>query len=129
MNGEKNTALKILITDDNTSVRDSLADILSDEGFEVSQAKSFSEGIAQANENNFDIALIDLKLPDGDGAELGQELVKINPGISVIIITGYVDTAENEHKKSDFIYIFKPIDIPYLLKTLKNIRGKSEEGS
>ena len=57
---------------------------------------------------------------------LGREIIENNQETAVIIITGYVDTAENSHKKGDFIYIFKPIDIPYLLKVLRDKTVKSD---
>lgn len=120
----------ILIIDDEAGIRDSLCSILNDEGYSVEAVENGKQAITICEKMQFDVALIDINLPDIKGTELLAKLKQISPKMVRIIITGY-PTIENAVKavneKSDG-YILKPFNIPELLETIKRLLAeKSNE--
>src|SRR5271165_5309992 len=86
---------KLLIVDDELSVRDSLAKWFAEEGYEVATAENANEALTRVAETAFDVALVDIKMRGTDGIELQRRLHEIYPDMLVIIMTGYasVETA------------------------------------
>ena len=120
----------ILIIDDEAGIRASLCSILDDEGYSVEAVENGKQAITTCEKMQFDVALIDINLPDIKGTELLAKLKQISPKMVRIIITGY-PTIENAVKavneKSDG-YILKPFNIPELLETIKRLLAeKSNE--
>jgi DNA-binding NtrC family response regulator len=113
----------ILIIDDEVGIRASLSSILEDEGYSVEAVENGKQAIKICEKMQFDVALIDINLPDIKGTELLAKLKQISPKMVRIIITGY-PTIENAVKavneKSDG-YILKPFNIPELLQTIKKL--------
>jgi DNA-binding NtrC family response regulator len=113
----------ILIIDDEAGIRDSLLSILVEEGYSVEAVENGKQAIKICEKMNFDVALIDINLPDIKGTELLAKLKQISPKIVRIIITGH-PSIENAVKavneKSDG-YILKPFKIPELLETIKRL--------
>ncbi|HLI63880.1 MAG TPA: sigma-54 dependent transcriptional regulator [Terriglobales bacterium] len=103
---------KLLIVDDELSVRDSLAKWFSEDGYEVAAAESASEALTRIAEQGFDVALVDIKMRGTDGIELQRRLHEICPEMLVIIMTGYasVDTAVTALKNGAYDYVTKPLD-------------------
>ena len=103
---------KILIVDDETVVRDSLDRLFADEGFETRPAASGREALERLTPGEFDLALIDIRMPGMDGMELQERLHQADPELMVVIMTGYatVETAVQALKKGAWDYIVKPID-------------------
>jgi len=103
---------KLLIVDDELSVRDSLAKWFSEEGYEVATAESASEALTRVAEQTFDVALVDIKMRGTDGIELQRRLHEIYPDMLVIIMTGYasVETAIAALKNGAYDYVNKPLD-------------------
>ena len=86
---------KILLVDDETNIRTSLADILEKLGYEVIQAANGQEAIEKARRQNPDLVLLDTKMPDMDGFEVCRQIKKIEGlTIKVIIYTGYIDAVD-----------------------------------
>jgi len=86
---------KILLADDETNIRTSLADILEKLGYEVIQAANGQEAIEKARRQNPDLVLLDTKMPDMDGFEVCRQIKKIEGlTIKVIIYTGYIDAVD-----------------------------------
>ncbi len=113
---------KILIVDDELVVRDSLAKWFTSEGYSarpVASARDALEIIAQAE---FDIALLDIKMPGMDGMELQARLREADPDLTVVIMTGYasVDTAVQALKHGAYDYITKPVDPDELSHLVSN---------
>ncbi len=79
----------LLIVDDERSVRDSLSRWFADAGYEVGAAESAAEALTRLAERKWDIALVDIKMPDTDGIELQRKLKEADPDLTVIIMTGY----------------------------------------
>jgi DNA-binding NtrC family response regulator len=101
----------ILVVDDETVMRESLAAWLAEDGYAVDTAASGHEAITKAGEKDYAIYFIDLKMPPGiDGLETMMEIRKLRPEGSVIIMTAYatVDTAITAMKEGAQEYIVKP---------------------
>jgi len=103
---------KLLIVDDELSVRDSLAKWFGEEGYEVGTADSANEALTRVAVNTYDVALVDIKMRGTDGIELQRRLHEICPDMLVIIMTGYasVETAVAALKNGAYDYINKPLD-------------------
>jgi len=109
---ETKTKGKILIVDDETVVRDSLGKWFSSEGYQARPVASAREALESITDTEYDVALIDIKMPGMDGMELQSRLREADPDLSVIIMTGYasVETAVQALKHGAYDYITKPID-------------------
>jgi two-component system, NtrC family, response regulator HydG len=109
---EKKTKGKILIVDDETVVRDSLGKWFSSEGYQARPVASAREALESIQNTEFDVALLDIKMPGMDGMELQSRLKEADPELTVIIMTGYasVETAVQALKLGAYDYITKPID-------------------
>ena len=102
---------KILIIDDDLDLCTLLGRFLSKNGFEVDMAHSGAKGIAKFSEKKFDAVICDYRLGDMEGIKVLTALRKDNPGVKVIMITGYSDikTAVEVIKLGAFDYIVKPL--------------------
>ena len=103
---------RILIVDDELVVRDSLGKWFTSEGYTAKPAGSAREALDVIQHSDFDIALIDIKMPGMDGMELQSRLKEADPDLTVVIMTGYasVDTAVQALKQGAYDYITKPVD-------------------
>ena len=84
----------ILVVEDEDIIRTSLREFLSEEGYEVGVAASVASALHQARQRDFDVAICDVQLPDGDGLVLLRRLQQLNPNISGLMISAYA-TVEN----------------------------------
>ncbi|MBN1694504.1 sigma-54-dependent Fis family transcriptional regulator [candidate division WOR-3 bacterium] len=114
--------LNILIVEDEVNQRKLLKKILSKEGYTVEEAGNGVEGIDLFFRGNFDLVLLDRKLPDKEGVEVLRDIKKINPIIPVIIITAFANVANavEAMKEGAFHYLTKPIDPEELILIIKN---------
>jgi DNA-binding NtrC family response regulator len=103
---------RILIVDDELVVRDSLGKWFTSEGYTAKPAGSAREALEIIQQTEFDIALLDIKMPGMDGMELQSRLREADPDLTVVIMTGYasVDTAVQALKQGAYDYITKPVD-------------------
>ena len=103
---------RILIVDDERSVRDSLNGWFHKDGYEVRTAANATEALQTLQDESFDVALLDIKMPGMDGMELQARIHEINPKLAIIMITAFatVDTAVQALKQGAFDYVTKPID-------------------
>ena len=95
--------------------------ILEDEGYTVDLAASGKEGIQKSRETSYNIALLDIRLPDMEGVQLLKLMKPAVPRTRKIMVTGYPSTQnaiEALNKNAD-AYLIKPVDIEKLLKTIK----------
>jgi DNA-binding NtrC family response regulator len=118
---------KILVIDDERSIRNTLKDILEYEKYEVDLAEDGIKGIEQVKNAEYDIVLCDIKMPGMDGIEVLVHLTEIAPDTPVVMISGHgnIDTAVDSIKKGAFDYIEKPLDLNRLLITIRNAMDKS----
>ncbi len=121
----------ILIVDDDKTIRDTSAAILEQEGYDVDTAESGAEAIEKSKKKFFDLALVDVRLPDMYGTELLNAMRETTPKMAKIILTGYPSmqnaiTAVNEGADA---YLLKPVNLEDLLKSIKKNLQKREEAA
>ena len=118
---------KILVIDDERSIRNTLKDILEYEKYQVDLAEDGQQGIELIRKNEYDTVLCDIKMPGMDGIEVLQKIQILVPDVPVIMISGHgnIDTAVESIKKGAFDYIEKPLDLNRLLITIRNAMDKS----
>ena len=118
---------KILVIDDEKSIRKTLQEILEYEKYEVDLAEDGIEGLKMIQNCKYDIVLCDIKMPKIDGIEVLEKIISYTSDTQVIMISGHgnIDTAVEAIKKGAFDYIEKPIDLNRLLITIRNASDKS----
>jgi len=123
---------KILIADDEETIRLLLTRFLSKEGYEVYQAIDGFDALDKIKNHYYDMAILDLKMPGINGMEVITKAKKINKDLAIIVITGYatLETAKAAIKQGCFEYITKPFDMEDVIAIVKrafNLRQLAEE--
>jgi two-component system nitrogen regulation response regulator NtrX len=118
---------KILIIDDEKSIRKTLREILEYEKYQVDEATEGMEGIALLQKEKYDVILCDIKMPKMDGIEVLDKITQSYGDIPVVMISGHgtIETAVEAVKKGAFDFIAKPLDLNRLLVTIRNAMDKS----
>ena len=119
---------RILVVDDDESIRKTLEAILKDEGYCVDSAEYGKQAIEKTHCGCYDLALIDIRLPDMEGTELLTKMKDTTPKMRKIIITGYPslqNTVEALNKGAN-AYIVKSFDVKEVLKTIREQLDKQE---
>ncbi len=118
---------RILVIDDERSIRNTLKDILEYEKYEVDLAEDGNKAIEKIRTAEYDIVLCDIKMPGLDGIEVLERMNMLTPDTPVVMISGHgnIDTAVESIKKGAFDYIEKPLDLNRLLITIRNAMDKS----
>ena len=119
-------ATKILIIDDEKSIRYTLREILEYEKYEVDEAENGKIGLEALIKNSYDIVLCDIKMPEMDGLEVLKKAIKMGIDTQIIMISahGTIDTAVEATKIGAFDFIQKPPDLNRLLLTIRNALDK-----
>jgi len=117
---------KILVVDDERSIRNTLRDILEYEGYKVDDAENGIEGLKLVNSKKYDLILLDIKMAGMDGIETLEHIMKVSD-TPVVMISGHgtIETAVEAIKKGAYDYIAKPLDLNRLLVTIRNAVDKS----
>jgi DNA-binding NtrC family response regulator len=120
---------RILIVDDDESIRKVLKTILEEEGYWVDTAANGKEAIRKSHRKFYNLALIDIRLPDMEGTKLLKRIKETVPKMRKIIITGYpsIQNAIEAVNQGADGYIVKPFDMPNVLATIKEQLKKQEE--
>ena len=118
---------KILVIDDERSIRNTLKDILGFEGYSVEVAENGLTGLELVKMTDFDIILCDIKMPEMDGIEVLEKILELKPETTVVMISGHgnIDTAVEAIKKGAYDFIVKPLDLNRLLITIRNAGDKT----
>lgn len=118
---------KILIIDDERSIRKALREILEFEKYEVDEAEDGKSGFEKAKTGTFDVIFSDIKMPQMDGMELLDKLMDEGVESQVIMISGHADikTAVDALKTGAYDFIEKPLDLNRTLVTVRNALDKS----
>jgi len=125
---------RILVVDDDENIRNTMKTILEDEGYIVDLAATGSEAIQKTKQTAYNIALLDIRLPDMEGVELLKLIKDTVPRTRKIMVTGYpsMQNAISALNKSADAYLIKPIDIENFLNIIKEqlqLREKEKEFS
>ncbi len=117
---------KILIVDDERSIRRTLKDILEMEKYQVDEAEDGLSCMVKVKQEKYDVIILDIKMPKMDGMDAMERLSDICPDVPVIMISGHgdIDTAVEAVKKGAFDFIAKPPDLNRLLITVRNAMDK-----
>ncbi len=112
---------RILVVDDDETIRTTMKVILQDEGYIVDLAATGKEAIQKTQEETYNIALLDIRLPDMEGVELLKMLKDGVPRTRKIMVTGYpsMQNAISALNKNADAYLLKPVDVEKLLATVK----------
>ncbi len=118
---------KILLIDDEASIRQTLKEILEYEKYEIEEASNGAEGLKKIESQHFDLVLCDVKMPKMDGLELLNAVYEKSFDIPFIMISahGTIDTAVEATKKGAFDFISKPPDLNRLLVSVRNALDRS----
>ncbi len=117
---------KILIVDDEKAIRRTLKEILEYEKYEIEEAEDGEIGLEKIEKNNYDVIILDVKMPKKDGIEVLTEMQQKGIDTPVIVLSGHgnIETAVEAVKKGAFDYIPKPPDLNRLLITVRNAMDK-----
>jgi DNA-binding NtrC family response regulator len=112
---------RILVVDDDETIRRTMKAILEDEGYLVDLAGTGKEAIQKTRENTYNVALLDIRLPDIEGVELLKLMKDGVPRTRKIMVTGYpsLQNAIGALNKNADVYLLKPVDVEKLLDTVK----------
>ena len=122
---------RILVIDDEESVRKSLAFVLEDEGYMVDVAENGQEAIKKSKANLYNLALVDIRLPDMDGISLLSQMRETVPEMVKIVVTGYpsLDNSIGAVNNGANGYIIKPYSVEHLLRTINDHLQKQHEAA
>jgi len=119
---------RILVVDDDENIRKVVIAILEDEGYTVESVGTAKEAIEKSKRKFYNIALIDIRLPDMEGIELLTEIRETTPRMRKVIVTGYptLQNAVEAVNKGADAYIVKPFDVKKVLKTIEDQLNKQQ---
>ena len=120
--------MRILVIDDERPIRNSMKEILSDEGYEVDVAENGAAAVEMTDKERYDVIFCDIKMPGMDGLEVLDKLGEAGVESSVIMISGHgdIDTAVECIRKGAYDFIQKPLDLNRILITVKNATDKTK---
>jgi CheY-like chemotaxis protein len=116
---------RILIVDDDPSIRYMLSRILQDEGYEAVSAANGCEGLKIAAAQEVGLVLLDLKMPGMNGQETLHELALLRPGLPVIIMTAYPGQQSEGPLAGFSALLQKPLDFPMLLEAIRKLLAQA----
>ena len=121
--------VRILIVDDDENIRKVLLAILEDKGYTVESAGTAREAVEKSKRKFYNLALIDIRLPDMEGIELLTKMRDTTPKMRKVIITGYptLQNAVDAVNKGADAYIVKPFDVEKVLDTIDHQLRKQQE--
>jgi DNA-binding NtrC family response regulator len=112
---------RILIVDDDKGITGSLSMLLESEGYRTDVAHTVKEATEKSYHNDYNLAILDIKLPDGEGTSLLKMLRQTSPKTMKIMLTGYpvLENAVNSLNDGADAYFIKPVDLDKLLQMIK----------
>ena len=114
---EREIGVSLLIVDDNDPMRERLARAFDDRGFDVRTAIDYEDALRVARKDSPEMAVIDMRMPGGNGMDLLRELLRLDPNTKVVVLTGYgsIATAVDAIKLGAVNYLQKPADADEIL--------------
>ncbi len=112
----------ILIVDDDVSICQILRRILESENYQIQEAHSGSEALSLFLENEFDLVLLDLQMPDKNGIDVAREMIAQNPLVPIVLMSAYgtISRAVEATKMGVYDFLEKPLDRDRILVTVRN---------
>jgi len=119
----------MLVVDDDKAILRGLVSILQSKGYEADTAESGKEAISRSKAKTYNLALLDIKLPDMEGTELLVDLGKVNPSMMKIVVTGYasLDNAVDSVNFGADAFLMKPVSPEKLLETVAEKLKEQED--
>jgi len=119
----------ILVVDDQFADRETLKGILEDKGYRVATAQDGAEAIEMVRSKHYDIIFLDVRLPGMDGVETFEQVKKIDPQATVIMMTGYTeeDLVKRAITQGAYTCIYKPFDMENVISLVEDITKKRKE--
>jgi DNA-binding NtrC family response regulator len=121
------TKKKVLVVDDDTSVRESLGKVLGDAGYEVLLATDGLEARERLDSDPVDLLLLDINLPRQNGWDTFERITSQDPTIPIIIVTGQPDQYPTALAAGVGALMEKPVDVPQLLQTIEELLVEPRE--
>ena len=123
-----NAGARILVIDDDTPIRETLSLALETAGFKVDTAKNGKEAIAKSQENFYNLAIVDWRLPDIEGTKLLGDLKETTPRMAKILLTGFpsMDNAIDAVNNAADAFLVKPVKLENLVAKIKELLKKQE---
>jgi CheY-like chemotaxis protein len=118
---------RILIADDDSLVRGSLAAVLESEGYMVDEARNGIEAVTRAIDHLPDLVLLDLNMPHWDGWTAFSQLDRVTPLLPVVVITARPNQYQKAVRLGVDAFMEKPLDIPVLLRAIKRFTSEDEK--
>ena len=118
---------RVLIADDDSLVRDSLAAVLESERFVVDQAHNGIEAVTRTIEHTPNLVLLDLNMPHWDGWTAFSQLDRVAPLLPVIVITARPNQFEKAVRLGVDAFMEKPLNIPILVRAIKRLTSEDED--
>lgn len=121
------SSVKILLVDDEPDFLDFVGKRLRLRGFDVSGVQSGREALAVMSHSDYDVVLLDVKMPEMDGIQTLAEIKRLTPKTEVIILTGHanMEAAVQGMELGAFDYLIKPVEISELIFRIQEASGKS----
>ncbi|MEE1177285.1 MAG: response regulator, partial [Paludibacteraceae bacterium] len=122
---------KILVVDDERSIRNSMKEVLEFEGHVVTLAEDGETGLKEAEKEQFDLVFSDIKMPKMDGIELLAKMRQLQPSTKMILISGHgtIETAVQCMRNGAFDFIEKPMNLNRLLQAVKEAMSSNSTES
>jgi len=119
----------ILVVDDQFADRETLKGILEDKGYRVATAQDGAEAIEMVRSKHYDIIFLDVRLPGMDGVETFEQVKKIDPQATVIMMTGYTeeDLVKRAITQGAYTCIYKPFDMEKVISLVEDITKERKE--
>ncbi|NLC58190.1 MAG: SpoIIE family protein phosphatase [Armatimonadetes bacterium] len=112
---------RILIVDDEAGARETLTDLLGEIGYRVQAVGTATEALALAQETPFEVALLDVRLPDMSGTELLRQLKALRPELACVMVTAYASVTSTVEALNEgaAAYVMKPFEIPQIAAVIR----------
>jgi two-component system NtrC family response regulator len=121
--------VRILLVDDDQTLLEYLSKRLQRDGFSVRATFSGEEALEVVIQEDFDVAVVDLKMPGIDGVETQKRLKEVLPLLQCVVLTGYgsIETALKSGQQGAYDYLFKPIDYESLVEAIRGAWNHKRE--
>jgi DNA-binding NtrC family response regulator len=125
------SAIKVLLVDDEVDFTAGMKRVLSSRGFDVKEARNGLVALSLVGEEQFDVVVLDIKMPGMDGIQVLAEIKRLSPDIPVILLTGHYDLCDDEDawKARAYACVFKPCPIMKLVEVITAAAAGDKSGT